>query len=128
MLKSTYRIVEIALKCNEKNIDFPPDWLYHFRWGKGKKEASKINGQTIRFATVGGRTTAVVSKPKRGSTSTADSVTATATSDTSQPVKKEVVGSKRKAQEKKSNNSSINSSASSSSSSSTRRSTRSKKQ
>lgn len=64
LLHAIYRIVAIAVDCNDRHIDFPSDWLFHFRWGKGKKESAKINGETVRFMTVGGRTTAVVSKKK----------------------------------------------------------------
>lgn len=41
---------------------FPTDWLFHHRWGKGKKNQSQIlpNGDKVIFLTVGGRTSAVV--------------------------------------------------------------------
>jgi formamidopyrimidine-DNA glycosylase len=62
LLSSIYRIVETAVDCNDRGVDFPSDWLFHYRWGKGKKEADLMpNGDHIKFMTVGGRTTAVVS-------------------------------------------------------------------
>ena len=41
---------------------FPEDWLFKYRWSKGKKNASPTlpNGEKITFLTVGGRTSAVV--------------------------------------------------------------------
>ncbi|KAE8339882.1 hypothetical protein BDV24DRAFT_71677 [Aspergillus arachidicola] len=41
---------------------FPEDWLFKYRWSKGKKNASPTlpNGDKITFLTVGGRTSAVV--------------------------------------------------------------------
>ncbi|KAL1958632.1 hypothetical protein VTO42DRAFT_4229 [Malbranchea cinnamomea] len=41
---------------------FPDDWLFRYRWNKGKKNAPQLlpNGDTITFITVGGRTSAVV--------------------------------------------------------------------
>ncbi|KAB8072122.1 DNA glycosylase/AP lyase [Aspergillus leporis] len=41
---------------------FPADWLFKYRWSKGKKNASLTlpNGEKITFLTVGGRTSAVV--------------------------------------------------------------------
>ncbi|GAP91235.1 putative formamidopyrimidine-DNA glycosylase [Rosellinia necatrix] len=41
---------------------FPPDWLFHHRWGKGKKDAATVlpSGEKIIFLTVGGRTSCVV--------------------------------------------------------------------
>ncbi|EAW10625.1 putative formamidopyrimidine-DNA glycosylase [Aspergillus clavatus NRRL 1] len=41
---------------------FPKDWLFKYRWGKGKKNHTSVlpNGEKIIFLTVGGRTSAVV--------------------------------------------------------------------
>ncbi|KAK3941657.1 hypothetical protein QBC46DRAFT_98701 [Diplogelasinospora grovesii] len=38
--------------------EFPDDWLFHHRWGKGSKTASSHlpNGEKLAFLTVGGRT------------------------------------------------------------------------
>ena len=36
---------------------FPEDWLFSYRWGKGGKEVTKLpNGDKLAFITVGGRT------------------------------------------------------------------------
>ena len=44
------------------SAQFPDDWLFKHRWGKGKKDAPKSlpNGKKITFLTVGGRTSAIV--------------------------------------------------------------------
>lgn len=41
---------------------FPKDWLFKYRWGKGKKDAITClpNGAEISFITVGGRTSCIV--------------------------------------------------------------------
>ncbi|KAE8151837.1 putative Formamidopyrimidine-DNA glycosylase [Aspergillus avenaceus] len=40
---------------------FPEDWLFKYRWAKGKKTMpTLLNGEKITFLTVGGRTSAVV--------------------------------------------------------------------
>ncbi|EED24250.1 formamidopyrimidine-DNA glycosylase, putative [Talaromyces stipitatus ATCC 10500] len=46
---------------------FPEDWLFKHRWGKGKKNQSSAlpNGNKIVFLTVGGRTSAVVPAVQR---------------------------------------------------------------
>ncbi|KAK2061018.1 formamidopyrimidine-DNA glycosylase domain-containing protein [Colletotrichum caudatum] len=38
--------------------EFPADWLFNYRWGKGSKDAASAlpNGDKIAFVTVGGRT------------------------------------------------------------------------
>ncbi|KAI1504674.1 putative formamidopyrimidine-DNA glycosylase [Biscogniauxia marginata] len=51
---------------------FPEDWLFKHRWGKGKKDSATTlpNGEKITFITVGGRTSCVVPsvQKKRGRT------------------------------------------------------------
>ncbi|KAL2264769.1 hypothetical protein VTJ83DRAFT_7279 [Remersonia thermophila] len=41
---------------------FPPDWLFHYRWGKGQKGAvgHLPSGEKLAFLTVGGRTSCYV--------------------------------------------------------------------
>lgn len=37
--------------------ELPRDWIFHYRWGKGKNSAGKLpSGETLAFVTVGGRT------------------------------------------------------------------------
>jgi formamidopyrimidine-DNA glycosylase len=40
--------------------DFPKEWLFHYRWAKGKQDARDHFGNKISFETCGGRTSAVV--------------------------------------------------------------------
>lgn len=46
---------------------FPEEWLFKHRWGKGKKNQPSVlpNGNKIVFLTVGGRTSAVVPSVQR---------------------------------------------------------------
>lgn len=46
---------------------FPEEWLFKHRWGKGKKNQASVlpNGNKIVFLTVGGRTSAVVPSVQR---------------------------------------------------------------
>lgn len=57
-------ILKIACDLTEKMEDFPDDWLFHYRWGKGKGRgdgSNKMpNGNKISFDKIGGRTTAYV--------------------------------------------------------------------
>ena len=84
---ATERIINTACDCTDKFADFPSDWIFHYRWGKGKTDdspkKSKVSGGSpskgegfgaieglkhnrmpdggvISFDTVGGRTSAVV--------------------------------------------------------------------
>lgn len=37
--------------------ELPQDWIFHYRWGKGKNHAGKLpTGEKLEFVTVGGRT------------------------------------------------------------------------
>jgi formamidopyrimidine-DNA glycosylase len=50
-------VVETACAAGADHALFPPEWLFHHRWGK---VAGKVAGKAISFITVGGRTTAFV--------------------------------------------------------------------
>jgi len=67
-------VCTFAVKVNADDSKFPDNWLFKHRWGKGKKgkeKASSIlklpDGQpaTIKWITVGGRTSAYVSELQR---------------------------------------------------------------
>jgi formamidopyrimidine-DNA glycosylase len=60
--KSIHHICSTAVDLLGDSDQFPEDWLFKHRWGKGKKDqANKLpNGEKIAFLTVGGRTSAVV--------------------------------------------------------------------
>jgi len=52
---------------------FPDHWIMLHRWSKAKKESSRLpNGQTIKFLTVGGRTSAVVPEVQKKTAEAAD--------------------------------------------------------
>ncbi|KAK5947273.1 hypothetical protein PMZ80_001422 [Knufia obscura] len=60
--KSIHYICGTAVELLADSDQFPEDWLFKHRWGKGKKDAPKTlpNGEKIVFLTVGGRTSAVI--------------------------------------------------------------------
>jgi formamidopyrimidine-DNA glycosylase len=60
--KSIHYICSTACELLADSDQYPEDWLFKHRWGKGKKDSSKTlpNGEKIAFLTVGGRTSAVV--------------------------------------------------------------------
>uniref|UniRef100_A0A7S3QJP2 Formamidopyrimidine-DNA glycosylase catalytic domain-containing protein n=1 Tax=Dunaliella tertiolecta TaxID=3047 RepID=A0A7S3QJP2_DUNTE len=51
-------IGQISVAANADYTEFPPDWLFHYRWTG--KQASSIDGKKIDFITVGSRTSAYV--------------------------------------------------------------------
>jgi formamidopyrimidine-DNA glycosylase len=57
-------VVATAVRYNSDSDRFPRRWLFHDRWGK-KAMAMTSRGQPIRYATVGGRTTAWVPTVQR---------------------------------------------------------------
>ncbi|KAI9059603.1 AtMMH-1 [Trametes sanguinea] len=75
--KHTSMVCQTAVALNADDSKFPEDWLFKHRWGKGKKEKHTLklpDGKpaTIKWITVGGRTSAYVAelqKLKRGATS-----------------------------------------------------------
>jgi len=60
--KSIHYICGTAVELLADSEQFPDDWLFKHRWGKGKKGGSNTlpSGEKIAFLTVGGRTSAVV--------------------------------------------------------------------
>jgi DNA-formamidopyrimidine glycosylase len=59
--KSVLSVCSIAVDTLAESSKFPETWLMKHRWNKGKKGQNKLpNGQTIKFLTVGGRTSAFV--------------------------------------------------------------------
>jgi hypothetical protein len=56
-------VVKTACECNADSSLYPKEWLFHFRWVNGKKKdvvPKDFYGNTIKFETVGSRTSAVV--------------------------------------------------------------------
>ncbi|TGJ78678.1 hypothetical protein E0Z10_g10082 [Xylaria hypoxylon] len=62
LYKAICYVCDLAVEKLGDSDQFPEDWLFNHRWGKGKKDAAKTlpNGEKIIFVTVGGRTSCVV--------------------------------------------------------------------
>ena len=60
--ESIHYICGTSVDLLANSEEYPEDWLFKHRWGKGKKDAPKTlpNGEKITFLTVGARTSAVV--------------------------------------------------------------------
>ena len=58
--KAIIYVIGLAVKVEAESDKFPKNWLFHYRWGKGKDDQKDANGNSIKFETVGGRTSAVV--------------------------------------------------------------------
>ncbi|KAI1649379.1 Formamidopyrimidine-DNA glycosylase N-terminal domain-containing protein [Daldinia loculata] len=72
LYKAIKYVCETAVEKLGDSDEFPEDWLFKHRWGKGKKDSATTlpNGDKIIHITVGGRTTCVVPsvQKKRGRT------------------------------------------------------------
>ena len=55
-------VCDTAVEKLGDSAEFPADWLFEHRWGKGKKGATTAlpNGEKLTFVTVGGRTSCIV--------------------------------------------------------------------
>ncbi|KAF8710659.1 Formamidopyrimidine-DNA glycosylase H2TH domain, partial [Rhizoctonia solani] len=65
MYNQTKSVCEIAVAVNADSSQFPKDWLFKYRWGKGEKNKTEMilpNGEKakLKWLTVGGRTSALV--------------------------------------------------------------------
>lgn len=58
------RVINLAVRADADSDRFPRSWLFHYRWTGGKPSTTG-RGEMIRFATVGGRTTAWVPAVQR---------------------------------------------------------------
>jgi len=58
--KAIIYVIGLAVKVEAESDKFPKNWLFHYRWGKGKDDQKDAHGNSIKFETVGGRTSAVV--------------------------------------------------------------------
>lgn len=74
MTQKLHDILTVAMNCLNKNENYPPEWLFNFRWEKHKKSElrglSMPDGNSIVFIDVGGRTSAVVPAVQKKSSST----------------------------------------------------------
>lgn len=62
--KNLKHIIKTAIKHRADSEKLPPEWLFHYRWGK-KAEAKTFYKEKIDFIEVGGRTTAWVKDKQR---------------------------------------------------------------
>jgi formamidopyrimidine-DNA glycosylase len=62
LYKATKYVCETAVGVLGDSDQFPKDWLFNHRWGKGKKDHATTlpTGEKLVFITVGGRTSCVV--------------------------------------------------------------------
>lgn len=62
LYKAATYVCDTAVGVLGDSDQFPKDWLFHHRWGKGKKDhpTTLPTGEKIVFVTVGGRTSCVV--------------------------------------------------------------------
>lgn len=62
LYKAATYVCDTAVGVLGDSDQFPSDWLFNHRWGKGKKDhpTTLPNGEKIAFITVGGRTSCVV--------------------------------------------------------------------
>ncbi|KAJ2492107.1 hypothetical protein IWW37_001684 [Coemansia sp. RSA 2050] len=61
LLQQLKDICNKAVEVNAESKLFPEDWLFHYRWSKGRgRQPAMPNGLRIEFVTVGGRTSAFV--------------------------------------------------------------------
>jgi formamidopyrimidine-DNA glycosylase len=56
LYKSIRYVCQLACDKLGDSDEFPEDWMFNFRWGKGKKHSHLPNGQKLAFLKVGGRT------------------------------------------------------------------------
>jgi formamidopyrimidine-DNA glycosylase len=58
LYKSIRHVCQTAVDLLGDSDQFPDDWIFNYRWGKGSKDAvTKLpNGEKLAFLTVGGRT------------------------------------------------------------------------
>ena len=50
--KAIVDVIALAVKVEADHTKFPSDWLFHFRWGKGKGKSVDAAGNAIEFVTV----------------------------------------------------------------------------
>lgn len=59
--KTLKYVLQTAVSSSDTSSPYPEDWLFHVRWGKGKKTAPKdAKGRTLKFIDAAGRTSAIV--------------------------------------------------------------------
>ncbi|KAF3078651.1 hypothetical protein TWF102_003293 [Orbilia oligospora] len=95
LYESTMYVCKTACELLGDSSKFPEDWLFKYRWGKGKKGNALPNGEKIDFVKVGGRTSAYVKTRQKATGGTAVKEEARGSDEDSGEVKKSA--KKRKA-------------------------------
>ena len=91
-------VCDTAVETLAESDKFPSDWLMKHRWGKGKKDGSKLpTGEKITFLKVGGRTSAIVPSVQKKTAAVAGDVSEGAEDDDAEEEVKPKKGGKRKA-------------------------------
>lgn len=61
LVNSIKYVINTAVNFHCSGKEFPDSWIFHKRWSKGQKVTdNKLDGRSITFETVGGRTSAIV--------------------------------------------------------------------
>ncbi|KAK6495346.1 hypothetical protein TWF481_003370 [Arthrobotrys musiformis] len=71
LYESTVYVCKTACGVLGNSSKFPEDWLFKYRWSKGKKGNVLPSGEKIDFVTVGGRTSAYVKSRQKATGGTA---------------------------------------------------------
>ncbi|KAK6515525.1 hypothetical protein TWF506_007857 [Arthrobotrys conoides] len=71
LYESAVYVCKTACELLGDSSKFPEDWLFKYRWGKGKKGNTLPNGEKIDFVKVGGRTSAYVKTRQKATGGTA---------------------------------------------------------
>lgn len=76
---SIHYVCKLSVDKLADSSQFPEEWLFKHRWGKGKKDSTTTlpNGQRFVFVTVGGRTSCVVPSVQKKTGPVAGDVEAT---------------------------------------------------
>ncbi|KAI1263216.1 formamidopyrimidine-DNA glycosylase [Xylariaceae sp. FL1019] len=76
LYKAVCYVCDTAVGVLGDSDKFPEDWLFNWRWSKGKKDGETVlpNGEEIKFLTVGGRTSCVVPSRQRKTGRTVEGV------------------------------------------------------
>eukprot|EP00936_MAST-01D_sp_MAST-1D-sp1_P000139 g139.t1 len=65
LYKAIRFVTSFACSVNAESTRFPKEWLFHYRWGKGRNGTTIPGVGCVSFETIGGRTTAIVRSVQR---------------------------------------------------------------
>ncbi|KAI1442250.1 Formamidopyrimidine-DNA glycosylase N-terminal domain-containing protein [Annulohypoxylon stygium] len=111
LYKAIRYVCDTAVEKLGDSDQFPEDWLFKHRWGKGKKDSPTTlpNGDKIIHITVGGRTSCVVPsiQKKKGRTTTDNAKEESTPSEEEKETESRFFNSKGKGKNKKQENGEI---------------------